>query len=221
MMIYDNFYMKWNKGNDEYVLHIQQDEYAENPRTFCDHDTVFAAFGSHSQVGDRINEKDPEEFWNSLVQKYAPTDKFLTVEQCQNRLYLYLVSLPVWGYSHSGLTISCGERVYPYNDQWDSGLLGWIVFPKPDYWGADWRKRAFEVMRAEVEEVDMWLRGEVYGYTLYKNGEEIDSCWGFYGSNLEESGIAEYIPELSEILKSDNYTSGAAQKKITTHYVFD
>ena len=221
MMIYDNLYIKWSKGSDEYVLHIQQDELAENPRTFCDYDTIFAAFGSHSQVGDRINEKDPEEFWNSLVQKYAPTDKFLTVEQCQTRLYPYLVSLPVWGYSHSGLTISCGERVYPYNDRWDSGLLGWIVFPKPDYWGADWRKRAFEAMRAEIEEVDTWLQGEVYGYTFYQNGEETDSCWGFYGSNLEESGIAEYVPELSEILKSGNYTSGTAQKETVTHYIFD
>ena len=224
MMIYDNFYMKWNKGNDEYVLHIQQDEYAENPRVFCDHDTTFATFSrSFSYVGDRINERDPEDFWNALVQKYVPvpTDEVLTVEQCQTRLYPYLVSLPVWGYSHSGLTISCGERVYPYNDQWDSGLLGWIVFPKPSYWGEDWRKRAFEVMRAEIEEVDTWLQGNVYGYIFYQNGEEIDSCWGFYGSSLEECGIADHIPELSEVLKSGSYTSGTAKKEIVTRYLFD
>lgn len=221
MTIYDNLYIKWHKESDEYVLHIQWDEFAENPRTFCDHDTIFAAFGSYSSIGDKTTAKRHEDFWNALVQKYAPTDKFLTVEQCQNRLYPYLVSLPVWGYSHSGLTISCGERVYPYNDQWDSGLLGWIVFPKPDYWGDDWRKRAFEVMRAEIEEVDTWLQGNVYGYTLYQNGKEIDSCWDFYGSSLEESGIVDHIPELSEILKSDNYTSGTAQKETVTHYVFD
>ena len=82
MTIYDNLYIKWNKGSGEYVLHIQQDELAENPRTFCDHDTIFAAFSrSFSYVGDRIDERDPEDFWNALVQKYAPTetDEPLTV----------------------------------------------------------------------------------------------------------------------------------------------
>ena len=29
---------------------------------------------------------------------------------------------------------------------------------------------------------DAYLRGECYGYELYKNGELTDSCWGFVGS---------------------------------------
>ncbi len=32
---------------------------------------------------------------------------------------------------------------------------------------------------------DSYLRGEAYGFELYKDGELEDSCWGFIGSNEE------------------------------------
>ena len=40
-------------------------------------------------------------------------------------------------------------------------------------------------MRGEVECYDSYLRGEAYGFELYKDGELEDSCWGFIGSNEE------------------------------------
>ena len=43
---------------------------------------------------------------------------------------------------------------------------------------------------------DAYLRGECYGYELYKNGELTDSCWGFVGSFDEAiKDIAEYLPD--------------------------
>lgn len=44
----------------------------------------------------------------------------------------YAVILPVWLYDHSGITISAGPRVYPYNDRWDSGCAGCAVLTKAD-----------------------------------------------------------------------------------------
>ena len=51
-------------------------------------------------------------------------------------------------------------------------------------------------MRGEVDYYDSYLRGEAYGYELYKDGELEDSCWGFIG-NFEEAlkGIEEYLPD--------------------------
>ena len=145
----------------------------------------------------------------------------LTIPQCQSLLYPYLVSLPLWLYDHGGITISCGDRVYPYNDRWDSGLVGWIIYAKQAEDGEDWREKAFARMRAEVEEYDHYLTGEVYGFTLYENGEETDSCWDFYGDDLTQNGILDECPGLTEALASDSYTTGQARKETTVTYYFD
>lgn len=145
----------------------------------------------------------------------------LTIPQCQSLLYPYLVSLPLWLYDHGGITISCGDRVYPYNDRWDSGLVGWIVYARQKDDGEDWRERAFDRMRAEVEEYDHYLQGEVYGFTLYENGEETDTIWSYYGSDLTQNGILDEGPGLTEALASDSYTTGQARKETTVTYYFD
>lgn len=43
---------------------------------------------------------------------------------------------------------------------------------------------------------DSYLRGECYGFELYKDGELWDSCWGFIGS-LEEvrKAMFDQLPE--------------------------
>ena len=43
------------------------------------------------------------------------------------------------------------------------------------------REKAENLLRTEVETYDQYLRGECYGFQLYEDGEEIDSCWGFLG----------------------------------------
>lgn len=145
----------------------------------------------------------------------------LTIPQCQSLLYPYLVSLPLWLYDHSGITISCGDREYPYNDRWDSSAVGWIIYAKQAGDGEDWRERAFDRMRAEVEEYDHYLQGEIYGFTLYKNREEIDSCWGYYGGDLAKNEILDNCPGLTEALASDSYTTGQARKETIFTYYFD
>ena len=259
--ISDNNYFRWQYNGNEYVLHIQQDSYPENPRTLYDHDCLMACFHSRYRLGDAIDQREPEAFWQGLVRKYVPEatlfnkanakpdeipDRYtwedndgtvygnltswkvclyyvedLTIPQCQSLLYTYLVSLPLWLYDHSGITISCGDREYPYNDRWDSGLVGWIVYARQKDDGEDWRERAFDRMRAEVEEYDQYLQGEIYGFTLYKNREEIDSCWGYYGGDLAKNGILDNCPGLAEALASDSYTTGQARKETTVTYYFD
>lgn len=51
-------------------------------------------------------------------------------------------------------------------------------------------------MKSEVAVYDSYLRGECYGFELYKNGELSDSCWGFIGS-LEDAckAMADYLPD--------------------------
>jgi hypothetical protein len=119
------------------------------------------------------------------------------------------VILPIYAYEHGNITISTG-RGYPFNDLWDSGQLGYIFATKNDlreeynckHVTKSIKDKAERVLKAEVDVYDQYLRGDIYGYKLFKidpekfaedeefdpdsddpedYGEELDSCWGFYG----------------------------------------
>ena len=108
--------------------------------------------------------------------------------------------LPLYLYDHSGITMNTTGFSCP----WDSGQVGWIYASKEDAlrefggktFTAATRKKAEDRMRGEVEYYDSYLRGEAYGFELYKDGELEDSCWGFIGSNEEAlKGIEDYLPD--------------------------
>lgn len=125
----------------------------------------------------------------------------LTIHHCQTLLKPYIEWLPLWLYDHGGITMSCGARTGVYADRWDSSAVGFIVAEKDTAMRelgateADWRERVIAYMEAEVEEYDQWLTGDVYGYELYEHTEDgwnqIDSCWGFYGSDIDVNGARE------------------------------
>jgi|LSQX01.3.fsa_nt_gb hypothetical protein len=97
------------------------------------------------------------------------------------------VILPIYLYDHSGLTINNSGFSCP----WDSGQIGWIYAShddiKKEYGTLDNETidKADSLLRAETKEYDSYLRGECYGFIIEKDGEEIDSCWGFIGSFRE------------------------------------
>ena len=96
------------------------------------------------------------------------------------------VILPLYLYDHSGITISCSAFSCP----WDSGQIGYIYCKSnKENLSAEHIER---ILRAEVSEYDLYLSGQCYGYTLYKDGEEIDTCGGFLG-DIKENGILDYI----------------------------
>lgn len=115
------------------------------------------------------------------------------------------VILPVYMYDHSGVTI----RTKPFRSRWDSGQLGVIYIDheiieevKGDL-SDESREWARDVLRGEVHQVDLYLRGQVWGFVVketcehcgHELDEVVDSCWGHYGEDLEETGIRFNIPE--------------------------
>lgn len=59
-------------------MHIQHDDIADNnPRWWDDHDSVMACFHSRYNLGDKIDVKTPEEFWNNLVCKYCSDEEII------------------------------------------------------------------------------------------------------------------------------------------------
>lgn len=65
--------------------------------------------------------------------------------------------------------------------------------------------RAVEMLKDEVKEYDNYLRGNCFGYKVEEKIKceecghieynEIDSCWGYIGDDLKESGILDSLPE--------------------------
>lgn len=56
---------------------------------------------------------------------------------------------------------------------------------------------ARECMIAELDEYSAWRNGEVYGYVIKDDeGNELDSCWGFYGWEYCEEAAKEACPQM-------------------------
>ena len=159
----------------------------------------------------------------------------LSIRDCMKLLEKKVVWLPLWIYEHSGITMSCGERTYPYNDMFDSSCAGWIITVLSDF-NEQNKAIAEQNMKLEVEEYDSYLTGEVFGYTLYKqdgwvendieesaepNWVEIDSCGGFIGDDMIKNGMAYNAGNgLEDAIENDNYEKGEAERIVTTSWRF-
>ena len=99
-----------------------------------------------------------------------------------------LIGLPVYAYVHGAATISTS----PFSCPWDSGQCGFVycrASDAEDEWAGDphFRANALRVLQGEVKTFDQYLRGDVYGYVIEdKDGDVVDSCWGFYGIEYAE-----------------------------------
>ena len=79
--------------------------------------------------------------------------------------------------------------------------------------------RTKEALESEIETYDLYLTGEIYGFNLTDEDGVMDSCYGFYGENIWENGITEYLPavcviELYSQLKEIYGANDFMEKKI-------
>ena len=182
--------------------------------------------------------ESPREAWENLGtiysnhRSYSPDNKsieYLTNQECyQNdngdfdtdKLGEDYIWMPVYAYIHSGITVSC-RRYGIYRDSWDSGLFGIIAVEKSAVMkehgykeiGEKERKVIECCLEGEIQTLDSYYTGEVYGYTITKvddtgNEEEYDSCWGYYGDDN--------LKHIEEECKSliDNYIKNERKERI-------
>lgn len=76
--------------------------------------------------------------------------------------------------------------------------------------GVPWDK-VDAAMDQEIELLQHHIAGDVYGYIIeegktcgtcnHTEWEEVDSCWGFYGSDIQTNGMLDNVPsEMKEVL---------------------
>lgn len=222
------------------VLQIYPDQDPECPREWDNVGTMVCSHRSYN-LGD-VQTDDVQEYMTEVICHLAPycedfvqeLENYLDFladhknwkpdEVEQERLEVvsdvfdkHFISLPLYLYDHSGITMSCG----PFSCPWDSGQVGIIFVERSkaeEEWNSDNKSfpqirntgmgdREFAsleelaqfYLRGEVETYDQYLTGQVYGFVLLdENDEEVDSCWGFFGDNYKTNGIAEHV-DMSEV----------------------
>ena len=182
-----------------YTINIDYDPSPESPREWDNLGTIYSNHRSYSPDGHSIEELI-EDVGGDLYDSVIPWDLI-------GKKYYYL---KVWMYDHSGVAIRTGGE-NPWGSgwmAWDSGLLGVIAVKKTDACKEYGKKRACKsvqeraekCMEHEIEALDTFASGQIYGYTVEdENGEEVDSCWGFYDIDEainEAKGYIDYDYEL-------------------------
>lgn len=129
---------------------------------------------------------------SEALEHYAYYDYFSDEEEEKllNLFYKHAIILPVYMYDHSGITLnttgfSCG---------WDSGEVGYIAVTKREA-KKQFKKyeKAIDYLNGIVKLIDDYVTGNVFCFSIEdENGNVIDSCGGFYGSDFEENGLFEY-----------------------------
>jgi len=164
-----------------------------------------------------IESNNPIEYLvDDMIEALSFEDKWKLLER-----YANIVFLPLYLYDHSGITMNTTG----FSCRWDSGQVGYIYTDKETVLACggkiksdkgnyinvttkNWKKAAYQWMDMEVEEYDMYLQNEVYGYTdTNLETDETDSCWGFFskewGDDLFNEMVLEAGIEVEEWLSNE------------------
>lgn len=168
-----------------YTIKILQDEYPTNPIVEHDGNVEFCCWHSRYNLGNS------ERFGDQLG----------SVEECREYAKsTNSILYPLNMYEHGGIALSLG-REYPFNCPWDSGQIGYILIDRTwlkEFFGKSYftksiREKMWDVAKNNVELYNDYLSGSVYGYQVEdQEGDDLDSCFGFYGYEHKKSGLLEY-----------------------------
>lgn len=176
---------------DGNVLEIYHEENPSNPRQDDEGCIgVLAAFHSRYDLADQDVPFKASDF-ETLAEMKQHIMKNLRATVC----------LPLFLYDHSGITI----KTTPFQCGWDSGQIGFIYTTMEKLNkvgitikdGEDWdaySSRLKEMLVAEVAEFDLYVTGDVYRFVVKNDeGDEVDSCSGFYGTDFKNNGLMDYV----------------------------
>jgi hypothetical protein len=174
---------------DDKILNIYLDECPPNPREW---DNLAKFCLSHKRYNL------PNELNINFEEK-------INLEEIKKTYGIEILFI-VHAYDHSGLSISLSNE-YPFDDVWDSGVLGFICVTKEGIkkeFGKLTKnniKKAEQILKYEFETYKQYVEGSVYCYTITQEkkcltcgnveNKVLDSCSGFFG----EKGIKQIKEE--------------------------
>lgn len=228
---YESPFKMKDKDGKKYLLTIERDDYADDPRKEWDNLCTMICWHRNYSLGDKHSYDGIEDFFQTLCKDvlgkgYDETDELFWQDMFKMLQESNLILIkPINMYEHGGITVSTSSG-YPYNDRWDAGCVGFIYVTKKqifdmcgDITEENWKDRADTYIESEMETYDQYVRGECYRYILeekvhyrnettcphcgevikvdeYDDYEDVDSCCGFYGDCLEDTGMLDYLGDL-------------------------
>lgn len=184
------------------ILEIYQDESPESCREWDNLGIVACSHRRYSLSDKHAPKIDPE---STGCNSWDEVEQYLIKEEGAK------VILPIYMYDHSGITIA----TTPFGCRWDSGQVGFIYCTvekiKSEYSCKRITKSIIEkverILKAEIETYNQYVIGDIYGFRLMKvdiendEREVEDSCWGFYGEDINKNGILEHLGKDDIILE--------------------
>jgi len=166
-----------------YNINIYPDTEPDSPRNW-DNLGIMVCFHHKYDLGDKTDLTfDEFEGWEEL-------EKYLVKEKQA------IVIAPLYMYEHSGISIKIGSfyncGLSQGHARFDSGQIGFIYVDKETLIKEYGIKRITQkikntargVLEGEVETYNNYVSGDGYGYQVEdKEGNDIHSCWGFYGED--------------------------------------
>ena len=185
-------------------IRIVSDSNPQNPRTEWDNFGKMVCFHKRYRLGDKTElRSDSFASWDDLHDHL--------INECGA-----VVVLPLYMMDHSGLTIRTSGFIDCDPHGWDWGQIGFIYVTLADIKecfgdgavGAELLEKVKSNLVYEVAVYDAYVNGRVYGYIVESqvldpdSGEELDgefeeedSCFGFYGDDIEKNGIKDEVKE--------------------------
>ncbi len=105
---------------------------------------------------------------------------------------------PIFLMDHSGISM-CTKS---FGCRWDSGQVGYIICDNETIdreFNGD-RELAEKHLESEVSVYNDYVSGDVYGFIVEEregdnDWEHVDSCYGFYGSDVRTNGMSEHLDD--------------------------
>ncbi len=173
------------------ILEVLQDESREADPRKWDNMTRMLCFHGKYKLGDQhlFYRQSDYNSWEAMKADIIKRENPAVIK-------------PLYMYDHSGISIGTNNTTYPFDCQWDAGQIGYVFITKAVPYveynckriTAKIRVKLEGILEDEVKLYNQYLSGDVYGF-IEKDAEgvEVNSCWGFYGSDPKENGMLEHL----------------------------
>lgn len=176
-------------------IHYDHDSQHADPRDADNLGVLFAPHRSYT-LGDANHPSDEYDQASRAFEHFTEYGNRGGIRAFERWLKVYLgasVVLPLGLIDHSGISMYVGGGAHAMDPGgWDSGTIG-VIFDTTstrEATGAPIEDIERQLI-AEVEEYDLYLTGQVYGFVIYDpDGDDTnESCWGFLGEKyvIEEA----------------------------------
>lgn len=141
---------------------------------------------------------------HNLGKKISPTSLEFFKNEYEDVDDPFVIICPLYMLDHSGVSLSISD----FGCRWDSGQVGYVAITKADVEFAGCKKSSIhmkKVIMQELETFQNYLNGNIFSFSIERNGEPFDSCSGFYNFDRCKSEALDIVEhQLENALREIN-----------------